>query len=191
MMDTKKNELRQNLNSRLRNMSPDELTLKSKSACKRLMQTKEFEQAKTVMIYLHLPHEVDTSELILHCWQMGKLVVVPKVSWEQRHMIPVVINSLETGIEKDHIGLRNPLTGVPIPSEDIDLVITPGMGFDLKGNRLGRGGAYYDRFFSHKTMRALKFGLAFHEQVIDEVPTAEHDVKLNCLITDEVTEYFN
>lgn len=186
-----KTELRENLHSKLRGLSESELSEKSKSACKRLLQTKEFEQADTVMLYLSLPHEVETAELILHCWQMGKLVVVPKVSWQQRHMIPVMIKSLETGIEEDHIGLKNPVTGVPFPSEDIDLVITPGVGFDLSGNRLGRGGAFYDRFFSHKTLKAFKLGLAFHEQIIDAVPTDEHDEKVNCLITDEVTEYFN
>ncbi len=81
------------------------------------------------MMYLSLPHELDTSEAILTAWQMGKTVVVPKISWQQRHMIPVEINSLETGFSEEVMGLRNPITGVPVPFEEIDMVVAPGLGF--------------------------------------------------------------
>jgi 5-formyltetrahydrofolate cyclo-ligase len=142
------------------------------------------------MMYLSLPHELDTSEAILCAWQMGKTVVVPKVSWQQRHMIPVQINSLETGFSEEVPGLRNPTTGAPVPFEDIDLVVAPGLGFDRKGNRLGRGGSYYDRFFSNKELKAAKCGFAFAEQVVETVPVTEHDVPVDMLVTDEEVLYF-
>ena len=143
------------------------------------------------MLYLSLPHEVDTSEAILYAWQLGKIVVVPKISWEQRHMIPVRINSLETGFSTEAAGLRNPITGVPIPFEEIDLVVAPALGFDRKGNRLGRGGSYYDRFFANEKLKASRCGFVFSEQIIESVPVADHDKRVDFLVTDKEIIYFN
>ena len=143
------------------------------------------------MLYLSLPYEADTSEAILHAWQLGKVVAVPKVSWEQRHMIPVKINSLETGFSTEALGLRNPIAGVPVPFEDIDLVVTPALGFDRHGNRLGRGGSYYDRFFANAELKASRCGFAFAEQLVDSIPVTEHDEPVDSLVTDEGIIYFN
>jgi 5-formyltetrahydrofolate cyclo-ligase len=145
-----KAQLRQKLQRRLLEMTEEQRNQKSKRACKNLISTPQFQSASAVMLYLSLPHEVDTSEAILYAWQHGKTVVVPKVSWQQRHMIPVQINSLETGLSTGASGLRNPVTGVPMPTREIDLVVTPAVGFDGEGNRLGRGGCYYDRFFANE-----------------------------------------
>jgi len=144
-----------------------------------------------VMLYLSLPHEADTSEAILHAWQLGKVVVVPKISWQQRHIIPVRISSLETGFSTEVSGLRNPVTGVPIPFEEIELVVAPALGFDKKGNRLGRGGSYYDRFFANTELKASRCGFAFTEQLIDSIPVTEHDEPVDSLVTDEGIIYFN
>ena len=143
------------------------------------------------MMYLSLPHETDTSDAILSAWQLGKIVVVPKISWQQRHMIPVLINSLETGFSTDVAGLRNPTTGTPMPFEDIDLVITPALGVDKKGNRLGRGGSYYDRFFANEKLRAVRCAFVFAEQVIDSIPAGDHDKQVDLLVTDNKVIYFN
>ncbi len=180
-----KAELRRLIQGRLVKMTEQQRDEKSRLACKNLIKTDEFKNASVVMLYLSLPHEVDTTPAILYSWQQQKTVVVPKVSWQQRHMIPVEITSLETGIASEASRLRNPVTGVPTPLEDIDLVVTPGRAFDMNGNRLGRGGAYYDRFFSSKGINVIKCGLAFSDQVIDEVPTDPHDQRIDILVTDE------
>jgi 5-formyltetrahydrofolate cyclo-ligase len=185
-----KAQLRQELQKRLIGIPDDERKEKSRRACRNLIATPEFQNASAVMMYLSLPHELDTSEAILCAWQLGKTVVVPKVSWQQRHMIPVQINSLETGFSEEVAGLRNPVTGVPVPFEDIDLVVAPGLGFDRRGNRLGRGGSYYDRFFATKELKAPKCGFAFAEQVLESVPVTDHDVPVDFLVTDEEVLYF-
>jgi 5-formyltetrahydrofolate cyclo-ligase len=185
-----KAQLRLEFQKKLAGISAEQRKEKSRRACRNLIATPEFQNASTVMMYLSLPHELDTSEAILCAWQMSKTVVVPKVSWQQRHMIPVQINSLETGFSEEVAGLRNPMTGAPVPFEEIDLVVTPGLGFDRKANRLGRGGSYYDRFFSNKELKAAKCGFAFAEQVIETVPVTEHDVPVDMLVTDEEVLYF-
>jgi len=172
-------------------MSEQQRTAKNKKACRNLISTPQFQNASRVMLYLSLPYEADTSEAILCAWQLGKTVAVPKISWQQRHMIPVQINSLETSFSTEVVGLRNPVTGVPMAIEEIDLVIVPALGFDRKGNRLGHGGSYYDRFFANTALRAQRCGFAFAEQVVEAVPMRDHDISMDFLVTDEEIIYCN
>jgi len=180
-----KTELRQLMRKRLIDMAPELRRQKSKKACQNLIDLQQFKQASVVMVYLALPHEVDTTAVMIHAWQSGKIVAVPKVSWQQRHMIPVEINSLETGFDTERHGLRNPTTGQPVPVDDIDIVIAPGLAFDRSGNRLGRGGAYFDRFFAAKELTALKVALAFSEQLVEQVPMESHDQRVDMIVTDQ------
>jgi 5-formyltetrahydrofolate cyclo-ligase len=186
-----KERLRVKLQKCLLEMSEAERSDKSQKACQNLVSTAQFQEASTVMMYLSLPHEVDTSEVVLYAWQLGKTVVVPKISWQQRHMIPVQISSLETGFSTGVSGLRNPVTGVPTPIEEIDLVVAPALGFDRKGNRLGRGASFYDRFFANEQLKAARCGFAFTEQLVDSVPVVERDEPVDFLVTDKEILYFN
>ncbi len=183
--EKEKVELRRQLRNSLLAMPADQRRDKSRCACRHLVATEQFQNASIVMMYLSLPHEVDTSEAILHAWQLGKTVAVPKISWQQRHMIAVGINSLETGFSTGVGGLRNPIGGAPIPFGEIDLVVSPALGFDRQGNRLGRGGAFYDRFFANRALTASRCGLAFAEQVVGSIPVAENDEPVDFLVTDE------
>ena len=186
-----KSQLRHELNNRLLEMSEQQRSEKNRKACRNLISTEQFQNASSIMMYLSLRHEVDTTEPILYAWQLGKTVSVPKISWQKRHMIPVQINSLETGFSTSANGLRNPTTGVPIPLEEIDLVVAPALGFDRNGNRLGRGGSYYDRFFANKKLKASRCGFAFSEQVLDSLPVTDGDEPVDFLVTDEEIIYIN
>ncbi len=184
-----KAQLRRKLQNCLLAIPSEQRNEKSRKACRNLLSISEFQSASTVMMYLSLPHEADTSEAILHAWQLGKVVAVPKISWQQRHMMPVQIHSLETGFSTSSSGLRNPIAGLPMPFEEIDLVVTPAVGFDRKGNRLGRGGSYYDRFFANAELNAARCGFGFAEQIIETIPVTEHDEPVDFLVTDEEIIY--
>ncbi|MGD8499085.1 MAG: 5-formyltetrahydrofolate cyclo-ligase [Phycisphaerales bacterium] len=186
-----KAQLRRELLNRLLAIPLEQRSERSRKACQNLVSIAQFQGASTIMMFLSLPHEVDTSEAILHAWQLGKAIAVPKISWQQRHMIPVQISSLETGFSTGASGLRNPIAGSPVPFGEIDLVVTPALGFDKKGNRLGRGGSYYDRFFANAELKAPRCGFAFAEQLVDSVPVTEHDEAVDILVTDERITYFN
>ncbi len=179
-----KAELRHQLRNRLLAMPPEQRKEKSKRACRNLISTEQYQSASIIMLFLSLPHEVDTSEAILQAWQLGKTIAVPKISWQQRHMIPVQISSLETGFATGAGGLRNPVAGVPIPFGQIDLVVAPALGFDRLGNRLGRGGSFYDRFFANKEVIASRCGLAFAEQIVDSIPITASDEPVDFVVTD-------
>jgi 5-formyltetrahydrofolate cyclo-ligase len=186
-----KAELRRKLMDCLLAIPSEQRSERSRKACRNLVSTEQFQGASTVMMFLSLPHEVDTSEAILHAWQLGKAVAVPKISWQQRHMIPVRINSLETGFSTGASGLRNPISGMPVPFGEIDLVVTPALGFDKKGNRLGRGGSYYDRFFANEELKAARCGFGFTEQIVESIPVTELDKPVDIIVTDEEIIYLD
>jgi 5-formyltetrahydrofolate cyclo-ligase len=181
-----KQALRQAMRAALRAIPQDVAAEKSRRACQTLIGLEEFRSAQTVMIFLSMPHEVDTSPLALAAWQEGKRVLAPKVLWSQRRMIPVLCPSLnEADLSPGRLGIREPRAGQPSPLEKIDLVVTPALAFDRHGYRLGRGGGYYDRFLASPNLRAVACGLGFTEQVIDEVPTSGEDHPLDILVTDK------
>ncbi len=179
-----KSALRRQLREKLAVMSEADRHAKSLAACRLICSSPEFDAAHVVMLYLSTPHEVDTASLALKCWQAGKAVVVPKVSWDQRRMLPVEITSLQTGLTTTGPGVREPVAGKPFPVNVIDLVIVPGLGFTATGYRIGRGMGFYDRFLAQSEFIGGSCGLAFDEQVVDQLPVLDHDIPLSMLVTD-------
>jgi 5-formyltetrahydrofolate cyclo-ligase len=171
-------------------MSPDDRHAKSVQACALVQTTLEWQQAQCVMLYLSTPEEVDTATLALRAWQTGKTVAVPRVSWDQRRMLPTEITSLTDGITSNARGIREPEAGKPVPLDLIDLVIVPGLGFSQSGFRIGRGMGFYDRFLAQPGFMGLACGLAFEEQLVDNVPVLDHDIPLGMLVTDRQVKRF-
>ena len=183
--------LRRRLRDVLAAMSDADRHAKSAAACSLLANTPEFAAASCVMLYLSTATEVDTAPLALKCWQAGKSVVVPRVSWDQRRMLPVEITSLQTGLTTTGPGIREPDgSGKPVPTDLVDLVIVPGLGFSENGFRIGRGMGFYDRFLAQSEFVGVSCGLAFGEQIVPEIPVLDHDVPLSMLVTDRGVRRF-
>lgn len=178
------------MRDRLSAIAPGDLHARSVTACRALCEQREYRLADVIMIFLSTAAEIDTSPIALQAWADRKRVLAPRVSWEQRRMLPIEINSLTRDVRDGMMGLREPLDGMPIPVADIDLVIVPGLAFDLDGNRLGRGRGFYDRFLAHRDLKALSCGLAFAEQVVEKVPQDERDVAIDMLVTDTQVHRF-
>ncbi len=179
-----KAQIRKMLRERLAAMSEDDRHSRSIMACGLISSSPEFAAARAVMLYLSMPEELDTAPLALRLWQQGKTVVVPKVSWDQRRMLPVEITSLQSGLTTTGPGVREPIAGNPIPVQFIDMVIVPGLGFTPQGQRIGRGMGFYDRFLAQSQFVGLSCGLGFESQVIEAIPTLDHDMPLSMLVTD-------
>ncbi len=188
-----KNSLRLKLRKSLERISKEQRAQKSKKACQNLISTPQFRSASVIMMFLSLPEEIDTAQAIEYGWREGKTITVPKVYWEEKYMIPVKIDSFDDAFSTEVAGLRNPLTDESVPIEQIDLVVTPALGFDRAGHRIGRSGGFYDRFFGSVKLKAKKCGFAFTEQVLetDSVPAAATDVPVDFLVTDEQIIYFD
>jgi 5-formyltetrahydrofolate cyclo-ligase len=180
-----KETIRKLIRRQLSAMSPTVAHTKSMAACKRLQALPEFDSATIMMIYLPIPDEVDVSPLALRGWQEEKIVTAPKLSWDKRHMVPIQIRSLETGLVESRSYLREPADGEPVSLDMLDMVVVPALAFDRKGNRLGRGGGFYDRFLATPDFAGVAVGIAFREQLLDELPVDEHDVPVDIVVTDE------
>ena len=182
--------IRKNLREILERMSEADRHAKSLAITSLVAATPEFTSARVIMLYLSNSYEVDTAPLALRAWQAGKTVVVPKVSWDQRRMLPTEISSLHDQMTSTGPGIREPIAGRPMPGEFIDLVVVPGLGFTNTGYRIGRGMGFYDRFLAQPDFVGLSCGLGFEEQVVEQLPLLDHDIPLSMLATDRGVRRF-
>lgn len=178
--------LRHNMHALLAKIDAADRHTRSLAACNRLAETQEFRSAQLIMIFLSMESEVETSTLAIQAWSAGKQIAVPRVFWEQRAIEPVEIQSLDFSPSGKALSPRNPVHGKPVSLGQIDLIVVPGIAFDRRGYRLGRGKGFYDRFLAQKDLRALRVALCFQEQVLpQDLPVEPHDVPMNMIVTDE------
>jgi 5-formyltetrahydrofolate cyclo-ligase len=157
----------------------------SAAACARLTSLEVFRHAAVVMLYMPLATEIDLTPAAVRCFQMGKTVCVPKVDWTRRDMAAVEVNSFDDHVmDIDEHGLRSPRECRPILPSLIELVVVPGLAFDVYGNRLGRGGGYYDRYLRRLRSGTTVVALAFDWQIVDTVPADDRDMAVNLIVTD-------
>ncbi len=157
----------------------------SASACAHLMNLEAFRHAGVVMLYMPLADEVDLTPVAIRCFQAEKTVCVPRVDWKRRDMDAVEVTSFDDHVmDLDEHGIRTPREVLPLMPALIDLVVVPGLAFDAQGNRLGRGGGYYDRFLRRLRRGATTVGLAFDVQVIDAVPADDRDFSVEMIVTE-------
>jgi 5-formyltetrahydrofolate cyclo-ligase len=189
-LSVQKKALRDELRQRLSAIPEEELARRSAAACRLLCEQPVYARAEVVMIFLSTPIEVDTRQLALQAWGDHKRVVAPRVSWDQRRMLPIELSSLNSATEYDGMGIRGAVEGIPVPIADVNLVVVPGLAFDDQGNRLGRGRGFYDRFLSHPDFRGVSCGLGFEDQMVDRIPVGEHDVCIRMLVTESQVRRF-
>lgn len=186
-----KNQIRANMKLFLAGISAQERHARSLAACNNLCSTREFKNAETLMIFLSMPSEVETSTLAVKAWQEGKNIVVPRINWTDRRMEPVEIKSLDTAMQTIPIpgsngGIKEPISGTAVPLGIIDMVVIPGLAFDRRGFRVGRGRGFYDRFLAQQDFQGARCALCFHEQLQNEpVPCEDHDIPMNLIVTDQ------
>jgi 5-formyltetrahydrofolate cyclo-ligase len=158
---------------------------RSARAQARLAETSEFKAARTVMVYNSDSTEVDTHELVLACLESHKRVGLPRTEKGTRTLQVLEILDVARDLERSRFGFKEPLALLPtIALEALDFIIVPGRAFDPEGYRLGRGGGYYDRFFSQAHVRGRAVGLAFDCQIVPQVPRQNHDRPVDLILTE-------
>ncbi len=141
----------------------------------------EFKKAKKILAYISLEEEVDTRELVKDSLEQGKTIYVPKVIKD--HLVICHIKDFHE-LKPGSFGVLEPCEVLnPIHPGDADLILVPGIAFDQKGHRIGFGKGFYDSLL--KLTKGFKVGLAFHEQILDEIPREAHDIPLDLIITDQ------
>lgn len=171
-----KKELRAMIKTLKRERSKEQLIEQSEAIMSKLEMDEDFMKAGTVMLYNALPDEVQTQGFIER-WRHKKSIVLPTVVGDD--IIPVRLDEC-TGFAVGDFNIMEP-QNEPYHG-GYDLIVVPGVAFDRKGNRIGRGKGYYDRFLC-KHLDVRRIGICFDFQLVDEVPTEPTDIKMDKVIT--------
>ena len=170
-----KQRMRELLIQKRRMLSAEERTAQSELILSQLEKMTVFREAKTVLLYYPKNNEVDVLPLFKR-YKRDKVLLLPVT-----HRNGMTANPYE-GNDKMHrgkVGIPEPTT--PPFEGNIDIIIVPAVAFDKEGNRLGRGGGYYDRFLKKQT-HATIIGVGYDFQLVDEVPVRKHDQKMHRII---------
>ncbi len=167
-----------------RDREPEDLRRKkSRKIKKKLFSLKEFKKAPTILFYYSKGSEVETKEMMEETLRKGKRVLLPKV--REREIYLGEIKDLKKDVEKGSFGILEPKeTYRKTTPKGIDMVILPGIVFDLKGERIGYGKGYYDRFLKKFPRTIPLIGLAYDFQVINNISGKKHDRRVSKIITE-------
>ncbi len=182
----KKRELRERMLELREGMLHSEVAAMSKTIHTYLQSLPSFRNAKNIFLYASTRNEVETDDIIVNLLQAGKGVAIPVVNKGTKEIVFSFIESLDELMPSTY-GIREPLPNSlrPVALDSVDLIIIPGVAFDMRGYRLGYGGGYYDRFLEKLPEGVHKMGLAFDFQVLEALPVEEHDLKVDTIITEE------
>ena len=162
-------------------MTQEEVISKSKIVTEKLLNSEWFKNSNTIMSYISIKNEIDLQEINESIINSGKTLVLPVIDNNGENMKSVKVDTLENLKEKK-FGVMEPDFGEEIKYNRIDLVIVPGVAFDINGNRIGFGKGYYDRFL--RGYNGKKIVLAYDFQVLENIETEEHDEKVEEIITE-------
>jgi len=152
----------------------------------RIITLPEFTNAKTILFYASFRSEADTTELIKIALSKGKRITLPKVDKNNMQLLLYEIKDIHE-LAPGYMGILEPSVSAERLTrfEDINLVIIPGAGFDIHGNRLGYGAGYYDKLLSGMKNKIPVVALAYEEQIVEKIPAESHDVKVDKIVTDK------
>jgi 5-formyltetrahydrofolate cyclo-ligase len=181
-----------------RNFQPDKTKL-SKIICEKFMAQRDYQQAQTVLWYLHCRSEVKTLETVNAVLDGPKRVVIPYCTTDQNGE-----NKLGLWWLQDLSELMPGTWGILEPPksrwkekdneilpQDIDFIMVPGVAFDLEGGRLGNGAGYYDRLLQQVRRDTVLTAVCYESQIVDKVIMEKHDVSMHRLITEKNSYLFS
>lgn len=174
--------LRRQLRAALKNLSPAERAAASQNAVNLFQSQSVWLSARVVLLFAPLPDEPDLWPLAFQTIQMGKQLVLLRHEADGVSYMPRVVHDLERDLVAGPHGIREPRPECPLfPLNRLDLVLAPGVGFDLRGHRLGRGRGVFDRLLPATT--GTRVGVAFDCQIVDAIPAEAHDAGMDYLLT--------
>jgi 5-formyltetrahydrofolate cyclo-ligase len=186
-----KNEIRDNQKELRNKLSGEEQKVLSTAIWERLYETQAYQSCRRLLTFVSFQSEVDTREIIRHSIRSGKTVYIPRV--EAHGLEFYRIAGLE-GLLPGSFGVLEPQPAeadryVPDGKDrirgDIDnLMLLPGLAFDTRGNRIGYGAGYYDRYLSvHPPAEFYKVAVAYDFQIFENIPSEPFDIKSDLIIT--------
>lgn len=177
--------LRRQMLERRNKLSQEEIFSKSKQIKNILFNLEEYCVSKVILSYISFSSEVNTFEIIKESILKGKKVVVPISIKEKRELLLSTLCNFEEELTLGSYNILEPKKEYIriISSNEINLILVPGIAFSKQGDRIGYGKGYFDRLLSKIT--CFKIGLAFNFQIIEQITPSQFDIKVDKIITEE------
>ena len=170
-----KSEIRAEVRRRIKELTSEQKSLSATKIFTTIEQNQNFAKAECIALFASMKDEVST-DYALYAWlKMGKRIVVPRVEGDIMRFYEYSPKRMQTG----SFGIEEPIGDKEVSPAEIDLIIVPARAFTRSGERLGRGGGFYDKYMSLNGFRAYKIGIAYACQIFDTLPHAPHDIKVD------------
>lgn len=181
-MQKNKTQLREAISTQRKSLDPIWQEASSTKVIHNLQTLEAFQTAKTIALYMAIGNEVNLDSLFPICWALGKTTCIPVFNAELKVYEMAKITP-DTEFKTGNYDIREPRSPILTSINTIDFFTIPGIAFDRSGNRLGRGGGYYDRML--EDYKGYCAAVAFEFQLIDHVPTDPHDQPMHAVITEK------
>ena len=178
MNTTDKRALRKEIRAEIAKLSADEKQTLSAQIFSKIATLSKLEEASVVALFVSLHDEPQTAEFIESLLHKNKRVVVPRIEGDEMNFYDI-----SEGVKIGSFGIMEPTSKEPIEPSEIDVMIVPGVVFTLNGARCGRGKGFYDKYLSRNGFRAHTIGVCYPCQIVENLPTEEHDRVLDCVIS--------
>jgi 5-formyltetrahydrofolate cyclo-ligase len=174
--------LRKQIHGALKKIPPAARTTLSAQIRDRVKEQAVWKNARAVLFFAPRPDELDLWPLLEEALAAGKIAALPRYHPAGKNYVACRVQNLRDEIAPGEFGIREPAARCPeIPLSSLDLILVPGVAFDWHGRRLGRGKGFYDRLLAGT--RGVKCGIAFDEQMVNDVPVGLSDVGLDFILT--------
>ena len=179
-----KKDLRSACLEKIKNTPSENFRKWGAEVCDIVTKTEQWKNAETVFIFVSLPTETDTSELIKNALNTGKRLCVPKIVGNG--IMEAVEIKNQAQLRSGKFGIYEPDdTSLSVEKNEIDLMLLPCLAADENGRRLGRGGGYYDRFCEDYTGDKLIVCPEILLLKDGEIPTEKWDITADGVVTEK------
>ena len=174
--------LRARLRAELKALSTEARVAASTELCARVKSSAAWQSARALLLFFPVPSEPDIASLLADALAADKLLALPRFNAATQAYEAVRVLDLARELAEGPFKVREPVAECPVvPMNRLDLALVPGLGFDARGGRLGRGMGHYDRLLAG--FAGLKIGVAFDGQIVPEIPREPHDIALDAVVT--------
>ncbi len=179
-----KKKIREKIRYLLNNLSDEDYKLKSSIITDKFLRCDEYKDAETIFIYYPFRKEINTRIIIKDALSKNKKIVLPKVSGSEIKLF--FITDIKKDLKPGSFSILEPDISQCMEADlkSIDLVIVPGLCFDLNFNRIGYGGGFYDRILKKLNSKINIIALAFDLQIFNNIPACSHDQKVDIIMTE-------
>ena len=169
MLSTDKRAIRAEVRARIATLSAEEKEALSSQIFNKIENLNEIKNASVVALFISLDDEPQTAAIIERL-SREKRIVVPRIKGDEMNFYDI-----SEGLCRGTFGIMEPIATTPVEPSEIDTMIVPGVVFTREGARCGRGKGFYDKYLSRSGFRAYTIGVCYPCQIVDSLPTEEHD----------------